>query len=232
MNIGILEWTDENSKGEYPLSKSIGLKDVIVDARFLQFDGSIPVLNTISVAVNSVKFNITFDQLTKDVVVDDQSFLDTRTIIVYRDGTNRYLGSLTLGQGFLRLFSASVGSVFKLNTPFAATTVVAINPNSGVFSYQGLTGAVAINTTNTDGDKNIFFGIDTDLVIWNAVGIPKLPVTTYHPLKTLNGVHPINNQIRIDDSEVLKVQAGLGGLNLELANSPLNDKIGPTVSYA
>lgn len=231
MNIGILDWTDENAKGDYPLLSSIGVKGVIVDASFVQFDGFVPVLNSITVAPTTVTFNITFDRITKNITVDNTTFQDTRFIRIYESDVTRFIGSLTLGQGFLKLFEENVGSTIILGISFASNTVVSINRKSGVYSFAGLIGDVGISTATVDDDYPIFFGVDGNVVICNAVGIPAIPFNILSPLKTINGVGPINNQIKIEDSEVLKISAGFNGLNFDLANSVLNDNIAPTQNY-
>lgn len=231
MNIGILEWTDENSKGDYPLLNGFGVKAVIVDANFLQFDNSIPVLNTIKVDPTKVTLNITFDRTNKDIVIPNTPFTDTTLIRIFEINTTRYMGSLTIGQGLFKLFEDKVGTTIEVNSPFAATTVVSVNRKSGVFTLQGAVEDVLIDSTTTDGDTPIFFGIDGDTVIWNAVGIPPVPPTSFIALKTLNGVAPTNNHIRIEDSEIIKILPNINSLTFDLANSILNDNIGPTKNY-
>ena len=71
-----LNWQNENSLSNFPLSSYIEFRDFLVDARFVQFDNFTPVLNTITVDETSVTLTITFDYGTNsNIVLLKQTFL-------------------------------------------------------------------------------------------------------------------------------------------------------------
>lgn len=230
LSIGILDWLDENGEGEYPLSKNIGLKGMIVDASFLQFDNFVPVLNSIKIFNSYIRFNIKFDVITLDINLYKAGFEPGSTFarIYYK---NRYLGVLVFGYGVNTAFAEKVGEMFTINTKFVPTTVTSINRSAGLFSLDGLYGALTISTV-VGADKNIYFGVSSNEITWNAVGIPEVPSPAITPLKTINSKPPNNNNVIIKESELIKITPGVNSLTFSLANSDLNDNIAPTKNYA
>src|SRR4051812_31232458 len=108
---------------------------------------------------------------------------------------NRYLGSISFGDGFLTVMASLANTTTTFNIPFAANTVVDVPSTSGVYSIQGLAGDVTVEGATV---KHIFFGVTGNDVLWNAVGLSD-PLT-FQPLKTINGVSPINNSVSLADS--------------------------------
>ena len=226
MSVGIKEWLDENSKSDYPLSKSIEIKGFITAAAFAQYDGFVPILK--SVRVGDVKLDITIQFDTGDKVVEltKAEYFYGISKDIRDDG--RRMGVITFGDGVNTLFNDRSNITLVYNVPFEASTVCNIALSAGVYSLQDtIKGSVDINT----GDiKHIFFGIDGNDVIWNAVGLSD-PLN-FTPLKTINGVVPLENNIKIEDSTLIKIIPSFGGLTISLANSELNDSIAPVRKYA
>jgi tartrate-resistant acid phosphatase type 5 len=66
-------------------------------------------------------------------------------------------------------------------------------------------------------------------ITWNAVSLGDLKDIV--ALKTLNGVIPVNNEVTIKESDILKIKPGLASLTFGLANSILNDKLSPEKKF-
>lgn len=225
MNIGVREWLDENSKAEYPLSKNIGITSFIVDAAFQQFDGFVPVLKSVKVTDSTMELTIKFDLLEKVITIIASDYVYGLTKKIYA-GT-RYLGSIAFGDGFLTMMSSFTNTTKVFNVAFASNVVAAIPTTAGVYSIQNLSGDVVIEGAAV---KHIFFGVTGNDVIWNAVGLPD-PLD-FQPIKTLNGISPINNSVSLADSEVIKIDPSFNGLLISLASAGLTDKIAPVKKYA
>jgi len=207
--IGILDWQNEHGLENYPLSKEVvGLTNLLVDATFTQFDGFIPVLTQVAVNGTGVTLTITMDE--GDVSVVIPSDLSPGAGVIIR-GFNRYLGRLTMSK-YLSTFLKNYNGkrIFKINTPFLATTVINIPKTAGVYSFAGRTGTVTMGTTTdlslaTSGQK----------IVFNAVALPEKTLT---PLKTINGVSGRNNDITLATSGIFKLTPSTDGLTINLIN--------------
>lgn len=232
MNIGIVEWLDEHNNGEYPMDRDIGLRNFIVDAHFIQFDGFVPVLVSVDVQPTKVVLVIEFDKETKEVTINYTPITYSLPVRMY--GTDgRYMGMLTIGPGFNNLITDNAGSKYVLNVPFAATTVLSVNSQNGVYSIQGVAAnPIVIKTGTTPLDMNIQLGIVGTTITWNAVAIPRPATPVIVALKSLNSIVPVNNNINIFDTDVVKITPGIGLLTFELVSTIANDNIGPTTNYA
>lgn len=232
MTNGILPWLNENAKGPYPLSGDIGVRDLIVDASFIQYNNFIPVLKKLVVDSVGITFTIQFD---KEIItfVKLAEGSDVGDSIRLYGSEGRYLGVVVFGAGVASSVINKAGLVVSTGIPFEACTVLSISKNSGVHSIESLFGDLSVLSTTS-----VFFGIDTDIdtgdpiVDFNAVSTPDAPDALVIPLKTLNGVGPVLNNINLLDSEVIKITPSSSGITFSLANSILNDSIGPTVTYA
>ena len=226
MSVGIKEWLDENSGSDYPLSKSIGIKGFIVAASFAQYDGFVPVLKTVRVGDTQLDVTITFDIGDKVVTVTKGEYYHGISKEVRHSG--RRLGVITFSDGVNTLFNDRANLTLEYNVPFEASVVCVVPLSAGVYSLQTmLKGSVDIDTGVIE---HIFFGITGNEVIWNAVGL-STPLN-FTPLKTLNNVAPVDNNVKLADSTLIKVVPSFGGLTISLANSELNDKIAPIRKYA
>jgi len=230
MNIGILDWLNENSKGDYPMSKDIGIKGVIVDASFIQFDDFVPVLKTIKVQETEITFTIQFDKATTTVTVTKSEYTFGIVKKVTLTG-NRYVGSLTFGNGIATLFADYLNKTVTVNAAFSPITVCSILSTSGVYSIETFNDVVVIDTDDS-GVATLFFTINGNTVKWNAVGLPAEPEVAINPLKTINGAAAKNNALTLKDSTLIKFTPNFGALVVSLVNSPLNDNIAPTSNYA
>lgn len=203
-----IAYLDENAQTPYPLGVDIGFNSVIVDANFIQFDGFIPILQTIKVDVDSssgtpqvdISITILFDAGAQTVIVSPT------TQNVYLSAGGRTVGKLVFGVGLSLLSSRFANKLITLNAPFLASTVRSINSKCGVYSLNGHTYTVALQTD----DKNMYFNISGNTVTWNCVGFPN--TTGGNALKTLNGVSPDNNSIYLSDSTLLRIASGPSSL--------------------
>ncbi len=227
--IGILEWTNEHSNGSYPLTQPINPQDFIVDASFLQFDGFIPVLKSLSVRQGKATLVVLTDAGDISVVVDrPSSSFFPGTFVELRSAT-RYLGRLVFGQGLPALFSIYLDTTLRLNIPFVPSVVRGVPSNSGVYALAGYTGDVVVNTGESAEVRSLFFSTSGNQVTWNAGWLGNQ--VTQQALKTLNGVTPINNAVFIEDSDLIKVEPQSGGVSLSVIGSLSRDIVAPTVKY-
>ena len=56
-----LSWQNENALSSYPFSEDIDVQDFIVDAKFVQFDNFLPILNYVLVERDRLNLTMTFD---------------------------------------------------------------------------------------------------------------------------------------------------------------------------
>lgn len=224
-SIGILNWRDERGYQDYPLSRSVNdIKNFIVDANFMQFDGFIPKLKSIQLNVTSIDITLTCD-------LEDIEFnvLSTDTIKRIYDSDGRYVGMMTFGVGIAALLKRYSNTLLTLNIPFLAQCVVSVDSNRGVYSIDGAFGNVAITTGTTQIDRSIHFSVVGNDVTWDAVALP--PFSVVPLLRTINGKHPIGNNVFILDSELVKVVPGSGAITVSLATSTENTSVVPTIKY-
>src|SRR5574343_827523 len=216
MNIGKLEWLNEHTLTDYPLTKYVGSHDFFLDANFIQFDGFVPVLKSYTIGTDSMSFVLTVDSGEFTFSLNKVSYIP-ETALNLRDGT-RYLGCIVFGSGIYNLFDEEVGSTVTLNAPFCSSTVSSVNSNAGEDSINGQYGDLNVVT-----DENLFFSINGNDVTWNAVSLPDLPVGVV-PLKTLNHVAPSGNAILLKSSELFKITPSGNSLIFSLAadNATIN----------
>lgn len=201
--LGILEWTNEHSLSNYPLSKPMSPMDFIVDASFVQFDGFIPVLKSITVQRTQLILALLTDAgEVKVTVAKPASTFFPGTSVTLESG-NRYLGSLTFGQGLLTIFVNHLDAVLRPNIPFHPSVVKGISSKNGVYAIGGYSGDVEFTTGATPQTRALFYGVEGNMVTWNAGWLGTHLDRT--PLKSLNNVLPVNNNVFIEDSDLIKV---------------------------
>lgn len=205
--IGKLSWLNENALTPYPLVKSIGYDDVLLDANFIQFDNFTPVLQSITVTETGIVFTIQFDLIVKDITIPSNFFTGVGVSYkIYED--SRYLGCLVFGRGIFNLLETKT-QLLNLNASFLSHLVRGIPSGAGVYSIQNKYGEVTLSK-----DINIWYVVSGGDVTINAVAVKPYTDTPY--LKTLNGVPPRDNNVIIKDNAVIKpVVAGLSTLKLE-----------------
>ena len=229
---GILEWSNEHSLGSYPLAKVFNPVDFLVDATFVQFDGFVPVLKQLKVTQTTMTITITTDAGDVDVLVSKPGPSDYAPELSARvvSSKGRHLGYLVFGQGLVTVFATKLNDTVKVNIPFHQTCVRGVNSNSGVYSIEGYAGAVNITTGSSPAARSIFFDTSDPVVTWNAGFVsaqqPGLP------LKTINGVTPVNNAVFIQDSDLIKVTPQGNGVLIALGVALGYDIISPATKYA
>lgn len=227
--IGILEWTNEHSTTSYPLAKPMSLMDFIVDASFVQFDGFIPILKTVTVKRTQVIITLQTDagEVKVTVAKPNTSTLPGSSVVV--ESAGRYLGQLTFGQGLVNIFVQYLDAVLKLNIPFVSSVVRGVSSKSGVFSLAGYSGDVDVVTGPTPQERVLFFGQEDQQVTWNAGWLG-----TYLdrvPLKSLNKVLPIGNSVFIEDSDLIKITPTGNNLNVSVILPISTEVVSPAQRY-
>lgn len=227
--IGILEWTNEHSVSSYPLAKAFTPQDFIVDASFVQFDGFVPVLKSITIKQGKATLVIITDAGDVSVVVSRPSSYYFPGYSVELRAGGRYLGQLVFGQGLVTLFSTHLDAVLKPNIAFLPSVVRGISSRGGLYSLAGYSGDVNVFTGVTPQLRTIFFDQLGNQVTWNAGWLGNQ--VEQQPLKTLNGVTPIGNALFIEDSDLVKVTPQGDGVLLSVV-VPLSDEvISPVTKY-
>ena len=188
-----LSYLNENSLNCYPLTKSFGTDDAIVDACFKQFDGFIPILQSIVINQTSVILQILTDAGLQEVIATTPFTPATYNL---SDGS-RWLGKITLDKGITTIWSAFSNTTISMQIPFAATAVKPIASQGGMYSFNGFNGNVSLTT-----DNQVFFTTTGTDVVFNSVGIPDS--ITQQIVKTINGISPTYNGIQLNDSDMIK----------------------------
>lgn len=211
-NYNTLNWQNENELSSYPLSEDIEPNSLIVDARFVQFDNFIPILNSITIQSDSITLEILFDHGTNTSGVFYKASYTAgeayRQLRIYTPDKSRYLGVITFGQGAETLWSSYVGRKLQPVTQFLPSTVYSIPSQDAVYTFDGNYGDVQLS--RTPQDSAIFYNTSLGLnsIVLNAVGghaVPEgqLPVG----LKQINYVKPLNNNITLASNEILKINS-------------------------
>ncbi len=210
---GILAWQNENGLSYYPLERNLVVRDFIVDASFVQFDGFVPILKSIAIKTNKIILGIQFDRSEQLVEVLDTHVFGTGVRI--RDGS-RYLGTLTIGPGYDTLKLQYMSKALTVNVSFMPLVVNSISSQAGVYMIEGVAGAIPFTA-----DDTIHYNVSGNNVIWSAVALANGPQDLL-ALKSLNQVLPEANNITIYDSDLMKIIPGLGTVTFQLASSDVN----------
>jgi len=207
-NLNVLSWNNESALSPYPLVNSFGYDDLLIDANFIQFDGFVPVLKSISAANNIIEFIIQFDNLIKTITVNKLDLLGVAYPITIKEGT-RYLGKIVLGPNAVYLYDELANRTLTLNIKFLAFLVKSIPSNAGVYKLQSNFGELALTS-----DENIWYNVGGNDVEFNAVSFGALSSEPY--LKSLNTVLPTANSVFIQDSETIKITPGTNTFTVSL----------------
>jgi len=206
-----LEWRNENALSGYPLTQETDYQSFLVDAKFVQFDNFIPVLNTAFVDNAKIRLTITFDygiHTAIELIKSNYNLGEAyRSVRIYQPDTARYLGMLVFGDAPSNMWATISGSSIKFNTPFAPETVRSIPKKDAVYTFDGSYGdvqlarteddaAVFYNTSNTGGFNSITF---------NAVGGHSKGSNIAQGLRKINLVGPIVNNINLVSNDVIKI---------------------------
>lgn len=214
--IGKIGWQNEHALSAYPLTQNFPVQNFFLDASFIQFNGFIPKLISVTAGAE-IKINLLTDVgLVSTVVPID--FIPGKALRI--SVGDRYIGKITLGSGYVK-------NDVIYNTPlsFCSTTVKSIPLTAGVYSIAGASGDLLFST-----DQNMFFVIDGQIITWNAVGLDVSPLNIT-ALKTLNSVAPINNNIEILASDVITITPGASEIVLDVVQVGVDTPIVPQVTY-
>jgi hypothetical protein len=195
----ILTWNSETSVSPYPLEKSIGVDNLIIDANFVQFDDFVPILKNVSVSNDTFLITIQFDQVLKTISIEKSLLTGAAYTVVIRDGV-RYLGKLVLGPEAANIYQDLVNKTLVQNVRFLSIVVRSIPSNAGVYSIAKLFGDLEFVATD-----NVSYAVDGQDVTIDAISIPA-EISSY--LKTINSIGPVNNNIALKDSETVKISIG------------------------
>lgn len=229
MTNAILEWENELQRSFYPLTTDIGLKDVLVDASFQQFDNFIPSIRKIIVFNDRIIIDVLTDEGIIKLTVDKTDVLGN---VKSLNTTTRHLGYVVVGNNVQNYIGNNIGRTITHNVEFSSNVVRSINSSSGVFSINKARGdysesAAQPGVVELFTDIFIFFENAGQTLTWNAMAYPtRLQDIT--PLKKLNGISGINNSSFIEETELIKIKKINNGLSFELANSVLNNTISHT----
>jgi hypothetical protein len=199
-NLNVLSWNNESGLSPYPLVKSFGYDDLIIDANFIQFDNYVPILQTIIASDDIFQFTIKFDNLIKTIIVNKLDLLGTPHTVLIKEST-RYLGKIVLGTNAANLYDELANRTLTLNIAFLSFLVKSIPSTAGVYKLQSNFGELAITS-----DDYIWYNQTNNNVEFNAVAYDQHTNDTY--LKSVNSVLPIDNSLYIQDSETIKITPG------------------------
>jgi hypothetical protein len=206
--VGILSWNNETSLSPYPLVSSFGYDGFIIDANFIQFDGFVPVLKTITTGNNLFELVIQFDKTTKIITIDKSTLPNSPYTIVIKEGS-RYLGKLVLGANAVYLYDELANRTLNINLKFLAFLVKSIPSKAGVYKLQSNFGELQITS-----DENISYSVTGNNVEINAVSLGAISPDLY--LKTVNAVPPTNNSLYIKDSDTIKITPSINTFTVSL----------------
>ena len=192
----ILEWSNSNLEDDYPLQTTGDLPTTVLSsARWLQFDGFLPVLKSLLVSSNSIAFTFLIDAGELTVSFGNA---EGYALPIYKE--SRFLGHLRFGYGLDTLREEYVGQELQVNAIFHPSTVHAIPSNAGVYSFAGNYGALTFTEAET-----FFYNQAPGVLTFNAVANYKPNTQASPALKQLNLMKPVNNQVYLGSNDVVKI---------------------------
>lgn len=230
-----LGWQNENALSSYPFALDIEPRDLIVDAKFVQFDGFIPILNSVTVEDDRLNLKLTFDYgETTAALYKEAYFLgeEYRSVRLYNKTKTRYVGALTFGSGASTLWDAYAGRYLEFNSTFLANTVRSIPSKDAVYLLDGSYGDLKL--ARTVDDTTIFYNVSKksvtnpgglNTVTLNAVTGHAVPEGASRPngLKQINLVKPIKNNINLASNDVIKISPVYGvGISMDLVSGSIS----------
>lgn len=203
-----LSWQNENALSSYPFSLDLDIQDFIVDAKFVQFDDYLPVLNYVTIDFDRIQLNVLFDEgettitFFKSMYDRGEAYRSTR---IYNSSGDRYFGVITFGPGTQKLWNDFIGRRLQYNIPFATEAVRSIPSKDAVYTFDGYYGDVLLN--RTQDDKAIFYNVseEANTVTFNAVGGHSVVGIVPEGLRKINLVGPKNNNITLSANDVIKM---------------------------
>ena len=212
-NYNPLSWQNENGLSSYPFNSDLEVQDFIVDARFVQFDNYVPVLNYIDIEVSKIELSMTFDYGKSSNLIFLKSKYSAgeayRNIRIYQPDNRRYLGSIVFGQGAQTLWQEYLGQRIVYNAQFSTDTVRSIPSKDAVYLFDSSYGDITLGRTSLD--RTIFYNASEELnaITFNAVGghsvTEVIDSGQSNSLKQINLVKPLNNNINLASNDVIKI---------------------------
>lgn len=213
MSAVVLPWKSETAITPYPLESSFGYDGLIVDAHFIQFDNFIPTLNYFKVVDRFLFVSITFDTGPLELEYSYGQLTENYNAEFSIGG--RYLGFITFGKTITRLTQIlGDNTQLKINKKFLPHLVKSIPSKCGVFSLNDKYGDLIV-----DSDRNIWFDVDDNEVTFNAVYYPLVETENY--LKTLNTISPVDNNVFIKNTNLIKLSAEPASVIISLIGTGL-----------
>jgi len=231
-----LGWQNENGLSNYPFAQAQEINDLIVDAKFLQFDHFIPTLDYIVVAVDRLELGMTFDYgtntgitLLKSDYADGDNY---RNVRIYTTDNSRYLGVLVFGTGAAELWKNHIGRKIVYNAAFLPEVLTSIPSKDAVYSFDGNYGDIHLSRTTSD--STIFYNTSLDLnaITMNAVGGHAVANNAKKEgLRKINLVPPLHNNINLVSNDVIKIKSfNSSSLTIELVSgTPTQAFVVPTL---
>lgn len=204
----VLSWRNENALTGYPIEGNLDVADFIVDAKFVQFDRFIPVLEYIMVQSDRITMAVTFDSgLIENIDFMKSAYLQgegSHYLKIYTQDGSRYLGCLSFGSGAATLWESYVGRKMNHGLKFMKSTVRSIPSKDAVYSVGGLYGDV--NFSRVTDDTSIFFNkaLDLNALVFNAVDGHDVE-NIASGLRQINLVKPVDNNVDIASNDVIKL---------------------------
>ena len=205
----VLEWQNENGLSGYPFQTEVEPSGFIVDAKFVQFDDFVPILNYAAIDSTKITLSITFDYGThNNITLYKADFLATeakRFVRAYSEVDSRYMGIITFGAQTDLVWQNYTGHRLEYNTRFSAETTRSVPSKAAVYTLDSQYGDVIMSHGATD--KAIFYNSRTDdkrALVFNAVGGHTVSGDK-DGLREINLVPPINNNINLASNDVIKI---------------------------
>ncbi len=244
----ILGWQNEAGLTNYPLASSFDVQDLIVDASFVQFDNFVPKLTRLLVTPEALELTILFDAGEVTGILSFEQYDSGERYLRYT-GAGRYLGCVTIGVGVSQLRTEYIGQQLSRDIPFIATTVRSIPSGDAVYTLDSRYGNIVfgalsdIEDTYTEiggivyktsaGGNTMFYNINKNrkTFTFNAVGNHHIPENDIRPLKKINLVTPVDNNLYVQSNDIIKFNS-INNQNLQvyLVGSSSGAAIAPTLA--
>lgn len=215
---------NENALSNYPFHLAQEIKEIIVDAKFVQFDAFIPILDNIVITSDRLELTVIFDYgKNTDIILLKDNYLmgePYKAVRIYTSDKSRYLGMLTFGAGVLELWKSYVGRKLSYSSAFLPETTASIPSNDAVYTFDGNHGEVQLS--RTAADTTVFYNTSLDLnsITLNAVGGHTIPEDSKKEgLRKINLVTPLHNNINLASNDVIKIKSfNSSSLTIELVS--------------
>jgi hypothetical protein len=231
-NYTTLSWHNEHALTSFPFQTPNEFESLFVDAAFVQFDNFIPRLKNIKFSDDYLRLIILFDS---GEITGQLSKNSPNPHLRFYENASRFLGVVTFGSGLLDFWEKYLGQEIKIDLSFNAHLVRSIPLKDAVYTLDGLYGVIKfdslddsstaitmpggnINTVSTG--KTVFYNLDAlnENITFNAVKNHHIYSSskTIKPLKKINLVKPVDNNIYLSSNDVVKFNS-LNNKRLEVS---------------